>query len=696
MFDYLLKDKEQPDGKRLGAEVLRGDIDNQAMLIDSLDFKQKYTSGCLSFTEIAEEVTQEQKNALMDGFEQTIRAGLDVDRVSVSWIEHRDKGRLELNFVFANVDLEHGRAFQPYVHSVDKRRVNAWKDMQNIEHGFTDPSDPVNKRLMAQRDNLPRDIKDTRQAITDGLKALVVEGVITNRDDVIQALTDGGFEIARETAKAISIKNPTGKRNIRLTGGLYERDFKFSPEVQNTVERTGEDYRARSTERYDEAKRLYDSEIARKRDYHQARHGKPRLEQRAAARDVSKASNRYESSPRKLYERDFNFSREIQNTVTAASKDYRAGSRDRYDAAKQLYDSEITRKRDYHQARHGKPRYQQRAVARDVSQASNRYEYSTANLFKQRPSPYHPAFRPVRRRRREDDRRLHTAYRPADRAARGQDSASHQIRNEKMGNRNQYHRSHGTGIWHNDRSSTGQQVLKADLHHSKATTADTAADQLRAEVDYGQETTRASTGSPTGATRYDQTPTADARRPTAIHGAAATQKRPRYSGIDRLIEEIGTDKDARAGKLADAVQAVANFNDRTNKRVQWLDAASETARNNASNDDERITSFRKRSNSTRRAIEDVSEYDSTARLSRERYSAIRERYSEIGGRIEGVSERTEKNRAVTSENNRLTDRNTDGAERVKQIAGQVRELIQAKELERARSVTRSRSPSMGR
>ena len=41
VFDYLLKDKEQPDGKRLGAEVLRGDIDNQALLIDSLDFKQK-------------------------------------------------------------------------------------------------------------------------------------------------------------------------------------------------------------------------------------------------------------------------------------------------------------------------------------------------------------------------------------------------------------------------------------------------------------------------------------------------------------------------------------------------------------------------------------------------------------------------------------------------------------------------------
>lgn len=616
VFDYLLKDKEQPDGKRLDAEVLRGDIDNQALLIDSLDFKQKYTSGCLSFTESAEQVTQEQKNALMDGFEQTIRAGLDIDRVAVSWIEHRDKGRLELNFVFANVDLEHGRAFQPYVHIVDKRRVNAWKDMQNIEHGFTDPNDPAKKRLMAQRDNLPRDIKDARQAITDGLKALVVEGVITNRDDVIQALTDGGFEIARETDKAISIKNPAGKRNIRLTGGLYERSFKFS--------------------------------------------------------------------------------REVQNTITAASKDYRAGSRERYDAAKQLYDSEVERKRDYHQARHDKPRHQQRAVARDVSNPSNRYKYSPYNLFEQRPSPYQRTFKPVRSRHRKEDRGLYTAHSRADRAARGQDSADHQIRNEKMGNRNQFGRTHDTGIRHNHRGNAVQQVLKADLHHS--TTADTAAYKLRTEISHGQETTRPSAESPTVATGYDQAARADARRPRAIHTAAATQKRPRYSGIDSLIEEIGTDKDARAGTLADVVQTVANFNDRTNKRVQWLGKASETSRNNASNVDKRVTGVRKRTNAARRAVEEVSEYDNTARLSRERYYAVRERYREVGRRIERVSEHTGQNRGVTEENNRLTDRNTEGIAGIKHIAEQVREVIQAKEqeLERARTPTRSRSPSMGR
>jgi len=618
VFDYLLKDKEQPDGKRLDAQVLRGDIDNQALLIDSLDFKQKYTSGCLSFTETADEVTAEQKNALMDGFEQTIRAGLDVDRVAVSWIEHRDKGRLELNFVFANVDLEHGRAFQPYVHSVDKRRVNAWKDMQNIEQGFTDPNDPANKRLMAQRDNLPREIKDARQAITDGLQALVIEGVITNRADVVQALTSSGFEIARETDKAISIKNPAGKRNIRLTGGLYERDF--------------------------------------------------------------------------------NFSSEIQNTVTAASKDYRARSTERYDAAQQLYDSEIARKRDYHQARHGKPRHEQRAVANHVSKASNRYVYSPRNLYEQRPSPYHRTFRAVRRRDRKDDRSLHTAHQTTDNAARRQNSAGYQIRNEKMGNSHQYRRNHGNDVRHAHRGSVGQQVLKTDLYQFTAAATVTTADRLQSEVSHGQETTRASTASPASTAGHDQTPRADARRPRAIHTAAAMQERPRYSRIDSLIEQIGADEDARAGTIADVVQGVADFNDRTNKRVQWLGTASETARNNASNVNNRVTDVRERTNAVLSAVEDVSEYDNIARLSKERYDAIRERYSEVRRRIEGISERTDQNRAITSENNRLADKNTSGSGEIEQIAEQVRGMIKAKEqeLERARVHTRSRSPSMGR
>ena len=286
VFDYLLgKDGDRPD-----AEILRGDVAQQKLLIDSLEFKRQYTSGCLSFEEAPDHLTIKQKNEIMDSFEETITAGLEVDRVSFAWVEHRDKGRLELNFVIANVDLEHGRLFQPYIHSQDKTRVNAWKDLQNIYYDLSDPNDPIRKRLMAQRDNLPRTTKEAREAITEGLKSMVANGLITNRNEVIQTLQGGGFEIARETDKAISIKNPSGGRNIRLTGGLYERAFKFSPELQETVERDSSTYRDNATGRLREATRVLYEELDRKRDYHHTRHGEPKREANQVDRELRDAS----------------------------------------------------------------------------------------------------------------------------------------------------------------------------------------------------------------------------------------------------------------------------------------------------------------------------------------------------------------------------------------------------------------------
>ena len=315
VFDYLLgKEGDRPD-----AEILRGDVAQQKLLIDSLDFKRQYTSGCLSFEEPPNHLTTKQKNEIMDGFEETITAGLEVDRVSFAWVEHRDKGRLELNFVIANVDLEHGRLFQPYIHSHDKTRINAWKDIQNIDYDLSDPNDPSRKRLMAQRDNLPRATKEASEAITNGLKHMVTEGLITNRNEVIHTLQDAGFEIARQTDKAISIKNPSGGRNIRLTGGLYERDFRFSPAVQAEVKQDSSVYRDNTTGRLREATRVLYEELDRKRDYHQARHREPRREENQVDQELRDASqsnqhdilrtynkppNPYDRKPKRARDRD--------------------------------------------------------------------------------------------------------------------------------------------------------------------------------------------------------------------------------------------------------------------------------------------------------------------------------------------------------------------------------------------------------
>lgn len=594
VFNYLLKDNEQEDGLRKDAEVLRGDIDNQALLIDSLDFKQKYTSGCLSFTESADQVTQAQKEQLMDSFEETIRAGLGVDRVAVSWIEHRDKGRLELNFVYANVDLEHGRAFQPYVHNVDKRRVNAWKDIQNIEHGFTDPNDPAKKRLMAQRDNLPRDVKDARQAITEGLTALVEEGVITSRADVVQSLTDSGFEIARQTDKAISIKNPDpeSKRNIRLTGRLYERDF--------------------------------------------------------------------------------NFSAEVQSTVTAASEDYRARSTERYNAAKQLYDSEIARKRDYHQRRHGQPRREQRAVAAAANKASNRYSYSTYDIYRESPSPYSPRFKQTRKRESDNDSELRTAHYTADRAKRERNSSNAQIRSQNLGMVGFRNSLGDTDTRLDFRSADSQKVLETDLYHS--TTADTAADQLRAEVNHGQEITRSGAASPTGAAGHDQTPRADARR-----------QRQRYSRIDSIIDQASTSANTASRALTDITRAVTDQNQRTNKRTEWLAQSSSDLYELNQTASRRVSKAVQHSNSASREHERVSECNSATRELKRQYGAVK-------GQIEQFAENAERTRDLTNKNNKLADRNRDGTAGIRQVAEQIREVIKTQENQRQRYS----APRMGR
>lgn len=283
VMDYMLraKDKKTP---REGMTVLRGDVEIQAKLIDSLvpKFKQQYVSGCWSFEESPDQITDAQKNEIMDGTEELILAGLDPSRVSITWIEHTDKGRLELNYIVACVDLEHGRLFQPYMHSHDQARWNAFKDIQNIRHGFTDPNDPAKARTMSQTDNLPRTTKQLKEDITAELENQVVQGLITNRDDVEQALNELGYTITRSSKDSISIKNPDPKgRNIKFKstneGGIYDINFNASAEAASEIERASADFRASARERLAAAQQVYDKELERKRDYHQERHGQPKL-----------------------------------------------------------------------------------------------------------------------------------------------------------------------------------------------------------------------------------------------------------------------------------------------------------------------------------------------------------------------------------------------------------------------------------
>lgn len=74
------------------ATILKGNPELSLEIAQSLVFANKYTVGCLSFEEA--NLPKQEKMALIEKFEEMIFAGLTNEQFNISWIEHRDKGRL--------------------------------------------------------------------------------------------------------------------------------------------------------------------------------------------------------------------------------------------------------------------------------------------------------------------------------------------------------------------------------------------------------------------------------------------------------------------------------------------------------------------------------------------------------------------------------------------------------------------------
>lgn len=226
------------DNDREKASLLAGDPNETTEIINGLGFNKIYTSGCLSFDgEESQRITDQQKYEIMQNFERTLFGDFDKSRISGYWVEHTDKvdsnnglERLELNFVFANVDLATGKNLPVYYHKNDLSRINDYKDLTNLTYGLSDPNATQRKQASVISNNQSQDQKQLKQAINDHLMTLATKGRLQNHDSVKQALTDLGLEITAIKKSSISIKNPdpSKTRPIRLTGAFYEQQYKIA------------------------------------------------------------------------------------------------------------------------------------------------------------------------------------------------------------------------------------------------------------------------------------------------------------------------------------------------------------------------------------------------------------------------------------------------------------------------------------
>lgn len=314
-IDYLLgKDRD-----REHARVLSGDVDLTADLIDSSRFTKKYTAGCLSFAEA--DMPEDAKRKIMADYEKCLFPGMAEDQYNITWIEHKDKGRLELNFVIPNVELSTGKRLQPFYAPADLGRVDCFKKITNHDYNLHDPDDPENRQLSSVQLNEDGEIKpkgkevgksQTADEIANTVDTLVMQayldGKIKDRDDTILFLTDElKLNVSRVTKGSISILLPDRKRPIRLKGEMYEQGFTTDDRPDSEEEaRRADSYRERISRDITAVKAEYSDRIESKRTALAERYRSIEQTHSAESRFVATTTYRADQSIQQLYETAIN------------------------------------------------------------------------------------------------------------------------------------------------------------------------------------------------------------------------------------------------------------------------------------------------------------------------------------------------------------------------------------------------------
>ena len=243
-IQYLLSGKRVKNGT---AKVLQGDPNITKDLILNNPHKQKVDVGCLSFEEA--NIDERIKYKLMQEFEEMLLPNMQ-GKYNVLWVEHTDKGRLELNFCIPKIELERNRALTPYLHKADLPRVETWQSLQNLIYNFSDPKNPAKARTV----QLNTKIKKLNIEYSDLDKILhqkVNAGEIESREQIIQLLKDSNITVTRTGKDYIAIKLPNSKKARRYKGGIYSEEFRSIGEFESICERTErrvDEYNRRDTQ----------------------------------------------------------------------------------------------------------------------------------------------------------------------------------------------------------------------------------------------------------------------------------------------------------------------------------------------------------------------------------------------------------------------------------------------------------------
>lgn len=231
--DYALSPDRVADGTAI---ILKGDERITRELIAGIDNKHKTTFAVLSFEEA--DIPEAEKFKLMRAFEQTFFAGLRPDQYNTLWVQHTDKGRLELNMIAPKIELTTGKAYNPYNHKTDFHLADMFQNWANIEHGYSDPKDPAKESRVSGKRGKFTAYNGYRQ-LDKMLQEMVAAGTIQDRTDLIESLKENNIKVIAVTADHLEIQLPEGKNGKqskprKLQGsGIYTDRFRSIDDLED-------------------------------------------------------------------------------------------------------------------------------------------------------------------------------------------------------------------------------------------------------------------------------------------------------------------------------------------------------------------------------------------------------------------------------------------------------------------------------
>lgn len=243
--EYLLREKNPEEQKHV---IILSGSKNDIINFNKNSINEKkenpYVCGVLSFEE--EKIDQDLKIKIITDFEDLLFKGIEPEnRPPVLWVEHNDKGRIELNYLTLN-QLQDKRAYTVYYDKSDRKLVNLYSEIINYENNLSSPfeeRDHRNTLINKPKNDTPQEKKDFINNLNNHILALIINGELLNREETIKYIESiEGVKINRIRKDRISIKCDTFKddKPLVLRGDIYEenRDYRdYQREYTATINR---------------------------------------------------------------------------------------------------------------------------------------------------------------------------------------------------------------------------------------------------------------------------------------------------------------------------------------------------------------------------------------------------------------------------------------------------------------------------